>query len=70
MLAHQELRRRMHGFGIQAGRDMPDLAVFQRRRAAAVQDAKQIVPRRRRKTGMEFAVTSAASSTETGSGRR
>ena len=56
VLADQELRRRMHGLGIQLGRDMPDLAGFQRRRAAAVQDAEQIMPRRGGKAGMEFAV--------------
>ena len=56
VMAHQGLGGPMHRLGIQRDGDMPDSAIVQRGRAAAIEDAVEIMPRRGGKSRMEFAV--------------
>ena len=53
MLPEQHLRRLVHGLGIEPLRHPPDLALFQRRRRAAVEDAVEIVAAGSRKARIE-----------------
>ena len=56
VLAHQGLRRVMHRFSVQPGADMPDLAIIKGWRAAAVENAINVMPPGGGKAGVKFAV--------------
>ena len=69
-MADEDLRRLVHGLGIERAEHAPGAHAFERERAAPVDDAIEIMARLRRETRVEVVrQTCSQAKTEIGSGR-